>query len=41
MYFIQILVTVRIEGIRGIESPRISLTHGAKPNWDAHITIGK
>jgi hypothetical protein len=30
---------VRIEGIRGIEWPRISLTGGAKPNWDAHITI--
>jgi hypothetical protein len=27
---------VRIEGIRGIESLRISLTYGTKPNWDAH-----
>jgi hypothetical protein len=31
---------VRIEVNMGIEWPRISLTDGAKPNWDAHI-IGK
>jgi hypothetical protein len=29
-------LSVRIEAIMGIEWPRVSLTGGAKPNWDAH-----